>query len=172
MLFTGFTWLSVLLLFPLATTFFVFMHGFNPVSSNIDEVLSINLSANVFVFGDFNIHLTHWLAYSGGTDRPGEHCYDFCISNDVTQMVNFHACIPDCDSHSSTLLDFYLLALVFVLQWCSLYWEILIMLFSFHWLSVKLKTGCPISLYSLWLFFCWYWWSLWWFERSSMGRHL
>ena len=108
MLFTGFTWLSVLLLFPLATTFFVFTHGFNPVSSNIDEVLSINLSANVFVFGDFNIHLTHWLAYSGGTDRPGEHCYDFCISNDVTQMVNFHACIPDCDSHSSTLLDLFL----------------------------------------------------------------
>ena len=26
------------------------------VSSNIDEVLSINPSANVFVFGDFNVH--------------------------------------------------------------------------------------------------------------------
>ena len=29
---------------------------FGPVSSNIGEVLSINPSANVFVFGDFNVH--------------------------------------------------------------------------------------------------------------------
>ena len=42
------------------------------ISSNIDEVLSINPSANVFVFVDFNVHHTEWLTYSGGTDRPGE----------------------------------------------------------------------------------------------------
>ena len=29
---------------------------FNSVSSNIDEAVSINPSANVFVFGDFNVH--------------------------------------------------------------------------------------------------------------------
>ena len=29
---------------------------FDSISSNIDEVLSINRSANVFVFGDFNVH--------------------------------------------------------------------------------------------------------------------
>ena len=45
---------------------------FDPISSNIDEVLSINPSANVFVFGDFNVHHKDWLTYSGGTDRPGE----------------------------------------------------------------------------------------------------
>ena len=28
-----------------------------------------------------------WLNYSGGTDRPGELCYDFCISNDLTETV-------------------------------------------------------------------------------------
>ena len=49
---------------------------FDSVSSNIDEVLSINPSANVFVFGDFNIHHKDWLTYSGGTDRPGELCYN------------------------------------------------------------------------------------------------
>ena len=38
------------------------------ISSNIDEVLLINPSANVFVFGDFNIHHKDWLTYSGGTD--------------------------------------------------------------------------------------------------------
>ena len=45
---------------------------FDSISSNIGEVLSINPSANVFVFGDFNIHHKDWLIYSGGTDRPGE----------------------------------------------------------------------------------------------------
>ena len=48
---------------------------FDSISSNIDEVLSINPPANVFVFGDFNIHYKYWLTYSGGTDRPGELCY-------------------------------------------------------------------------------------------------
>ena len=45
---------------------------FDSTSSIIDEVLSINPSANVFVFGDFNIHHKNWLTYSGGTDRSGE----------------------------------------------------------------------------------------------------
>ena len=39
---------------------------FDSISSNIDEVLSINPSANVFVFGDFNVHHKDWLTYSGG----------------------------------------------------------------------------------------------------------
>ena len=42
---------------------------FDSISSNIDEVLSINPSANMFVFGDFNVHHEDWLTYSGGTDR-------------------------------------------------------------------------------------------------------
>ena len=77
---------------------------FDSISSNIDEVLSINPSANVFVFEDFNV----WLTYSGGTDRPGELCYNFSISNDLTQIVNFPTRIPDCDSHSPALLDLFL----------------------------------------------------------------
>ena len=67
---------------------------FDSVSSNIDEVLLINPSANVFVFGDFNVHHQDWLTYSGGTDRPGELCYNFSISNDLTQIVNFPTRIP------------------------------------------------------------------------------
>ena len=59
---------------------------FYSISSNIDEVLSINPSANVFVFGDFNVHHKDWLTFSDG---PGELCYNFSISNDLTQMVNF-----------------------------------------------------------------------------------
>ena len=78
------------------------------ISSNIDEVLPINPSANVFVFGDFNVHHKDWFTYSSGTDRPGELCYNFSISNDLTQMVNFPTRIPDCDSHSPALLDLFI----------------------------------------------------------------
>ena len=81
---------------------------FGSNSSNIDEVFSINPSANVFVFGGFNIHHKDWLTYSGGTDRPGELCYNFSISNDLTQIVNFPTRIPDSDSHSPALLDLLL----------------------------------------------------------------
>ena len=52
---------------------------FDSFSCNIYEVLSINPSPNVFVFGDFNVYHKDWLAYSGGTDKPGEPCYNFCI---------------------------------------------------------------------------------------------
>ena len=120
---TGFTTLSVLLLFPLLITFFVFMHGFDSIPSNIDEVLSINPSANVFFFGDFNVHPKGGLTYSGDTDRTGALCYNFSILHDLAQMVNSPTWIPDCESHSPSLV-------VFVVQWLSLHWEILIMLLS------------------------------------------
>ena len=81
---------------------------FDSISSNIEEVLSINPFANVFVFGDFNVHHKDWLIYSSGTDRPGKLCYNFSISNDLTQMVNFPTWIPDCDSHSLALLVLFL----------------------------------------------------------------
>ena len=67
---------------------------FGSISSNIDEVLSINPSANVFIFGDFNIHHKDWLIYSGGTDHLVS-CYNFSVSNDLTQLVNFPTRIPD-----------------------------------------------------------------------------
>ena len=76
---------------------------FDSISSNIDEVLSINPSANVFVFGDFNVHHKDWLTYSGEIDGPGELCYNFSASDDLTQMVNFPTQIPDYDSHRPTL---------------------------------------------------------------------
>ena len=122
-----------------SVSYFFFLYGplslssytvLDSIPSNIDEVLMINSSANIFVFGDFNVHLKDWLTYSGGTNRPGELCYNFSISNDLTQMVNFPTWIPGCDSHSPALLDLFLLTLVFVLQWLSLHWEILIMLVS------------------------------------------
>ena len=110
---TCFTSLSVLLLFPLSITFFSssLCTVFDSISSNIDEVLSINPSANIVVFGDFSVHHKDWLTYSGGTDRPGElcyNCYNSVISNDLTQIVNFPTRIPDCDSHSPALLNLFI----------------------------------------------------------------
>ena len=104
---------------------------FDSISSNIDEVLLINPSANVFVFGDFNVHHKDWLTYPGGTDRPGELCYNFSISNDLTPTINFPL-----GSLTVTLtvllfwIYLFLLTLLFVLQRLSLHWEILIMLLS------------------------------------------
>ena len=103
---------------------------FDSISSRTDEVLSIIPSANVFVFEDFNVHQNDRLTYSGGTDRPGEFCYNFSISNDITQMVSFSTRIPDCDCHSPALLNLFLLMLVFVTQSLSLHWAILIILLS------------------------------------------
>ena len=54
---------------------------FYSISSDIDEVLSINPSANAFAF---------------------------VFTNDLTQMVNFPTWIPNCDSLSSALLDLFL----------------------------------------------------------------
>ena len=58
--------------------------------------------------GDCNVHHEDWLAYSGGTDRPGEFFYNCSILNDLSQLVNFPTRIPDCDSHSPALLDLFI----------------------------------------------------------------
>ena len=43
------------------------------ISSTVAEVLSINSSANIFVFGDFSVLYKEWLTYSGGTYRYDSH---------------------------------------------------------------------------------------------------
>ena len=62
----------------------------------------------MFIFGDFNVHHKDWQTYSGGTDRTNELCYNFSISNNVTQIVNFPTVTPDCVSHSPALLDLFI----------------------------------------------------------------
>ena len=81
---------------------------FYSISSNKDEVLSIKPCTYVLIFGVFNIHHTDWLTCSGGADQRGELCYNFSISNDLTQMINFPTRITDCNSYSPALLDFFL----------------------------------------------------------------
>ena len=133
------SYLCFWLAFLNSVSYFFYLYGkhsslckvFDFISSNIDEVLSMIPSANVFVFGDFNVHHKDWLTYSDGTGRSDEFCYNFSISNNFTQMINFPTGIPGCDSHSPALwIYFNLLMPVFVLQWLSLHCEILIMLLS------------------------------------------
>ena len=64
--------------------FWTLYTNFDATSCNIDEVLSINPSTNVFVLGDFKIYHNDRLTCSGGTDRPRKHYYIFSISNDLT----------------------------------------------------------------------------------------
>ena len=73
MFLNGFTSLRVVLCFPISIlTALSLCTVFDAISSNIDEVHLINSSANVFVFGNINIHHRDWLTYYGGTDRPDE----------------------------------------------------------------------------------------------------
>ena len=76
----GFTLFRVLLLFlyqsPLSLC-----TVFDVISSNLHDFLSINPWANVFVFGEPNVHHKERLTYSNGTDRPGKLCCNFSISN-------------------------------------------------------------------------------------------
>ena len=77
---------------------------FDSISSNIDGVLSINPSTNVFFFEDVNFHHKNWQSYSGGTDISGELCYNFSILNNHTQMANCPTHIQEFDSLSPVLL--------------------------------------------------------------------
>ena len=86
---TSFTSFSVLLFFLYRSHSSSLCTVFDCISSNIDEVLSINPSANVFVFGDFNVHHKDWVTYSGRTDPTGKLCYNLSILHDLNQMVDF-----------------------------------------------------------------------------------
>ena len=137
---TGFISLSILLLFPLSITLFVFMHIFDSISFNIDEVLSTNPSAKVFVFVDFNVRHKDCPNYSGETDRTWWTL--------LSQMSLLRWLVFPLGSLTVILrvllfwIYFFLLALVIGKFWscCCL---------IFHWLSKKLKTGYPVSSHSL-----------------------
>ena len=112
-----------LLLFPLLITFSIFMHAFwcyfiQHRWSSLNKHVCLCIC-----FWRLNVHHKDWLTYSGGTNIPGELCFNLSISNDLTQMVNF----PQPCSFGFV----FLLMLVFVQQWISLHWEIQIMLSQF-----------------------------------------
>ena len=100
-----FLYLIYCLFFLYRSPYFSLRTVFDAISSNIDEVLSINPSANVFVFRDFNLHHMDWLTYSDETDIRGELCNNSSISNNLTQKVNFPTLIRE--YHSSRFIFFF-----------------------------------------------------------------
>ena len=63
---------------------------FDSVSSNIDEVLAINLSTNLFDFGDLNVYYKkHWLTYSDGTDGTGAFAVIFLAQMTLLRWLTF-----------------------------------------------------------------------------------
>ena len=111
---------------------------FDSISSNIDEVLLINSSANVFVFGDFNVHHKDWITYSGLvelTDLVSSVVIFLCqmtLLRWLTFVLGSQAVIL-----AVLLLWIYLflLILVFVLQWLSLHSDHVVILVSIDFQS-------------------------------------
>ena len=157
----GFTSLSVILFFlywsPSSSTLCTFLILLYFINIVIDDVLSINPSAYVFVF----------LTYSGGTDQPVIFLSQMTLPRWLTFLLGFQALIL------MVLLFwiyFFFLRLVFVLQWLFLYWEILIILLSqfpltFH----QIHNRMPHFIHRIAYNYSHDDWSLWSFERCSMG---
>lgn len=80
----------------------------NAVSDCIDRALISQPSANIFVFGDFNVHHSDWLSFSGPTRPAGVEAYNFSISQSLTQMVDFATRFPDRDDQRPSTLDLFL----------------------------------------------------------------
>ena len=129
-----------------------------------------NPSANVFAFGDFNIHHKYWLTYSGGTDRPGELGYKFFNLKWLMTLIVLLLWIY-----------IFLLVLVFVLQWFSLHSGHVIVSVSIDfllnskgdhhfiaWLFLSWLRRCSLSFvrcsmggyFKAWRLCC-CWWILW-----------
>ena len=146
---------------------------FDSISSNIDEVLSINPSA-VFVFGDFNVHHKDWLTYSGGTDQLGQLYYNFSISNDLTQMVSFPLWIPDWDSHWPALFDLFISSdtgICSTMALPPLGNSDVVVSISIDF-PTNFQQDAPFHHIAYWLFSCWLGWSLRSFERCYKGGYL
>ena len=81
----------------------------------------------------------------------------FFISNGLTQMVWFPTWIPDCDSHSPGLLDLFLSSDASISSTMAFpplgNSDHVVFSVSIR-VSIIFRTGCPISLHCLWLFWC------------------
>ena len=86
------------------------------ISDYIDQALILYPSANIVVVGDFNVHHTEWLG-SSVSDSAGIKAHNFCLSQSLTQIVNFPTRFPDNSNHLLSLLD---LCLVFDSSQCSI----------------------------------------------------
>ena len=129
---------------------------FDSISFNIDGVLSINPSANVFVFRDLTSIIKTGLPILVELIDLANSVIIYLSQTTLLRWLTF---LIGSQTMILTVLlfwiAFFLLTLIFVLQWLSLQWGILmIMLSQFPLLSIIFTTRCPILLHCLWLFLC------------------
>ena len=123
---------------------------FDSISSNIEEVLSINPPANVFVFGGVTFIIKTGLPI---LVELIDLVNSIIFLSQMTLLRWFTFLLGSQTVILIVLLfwiDLFLLTQVFVLQWLSLHCEILIMLLSqfpltFH----QLHNGMPVSSHNL-----------------------
>ncbi len=78
------------------------------ISDSIDSAISQHPSAQVMVFGNFNVQHKEWLTHSRNIDIPGIATHNFSISQNLTQIVSSPTHIPDRASDGRYLLDLFL----------------------------------------------------------------
>ena len=129
---------------PVIYTFFCLSaRFFNAISSNIDEVLSIKLSANVFFFGDSNVPHKDLLTYSDGNDRAGKLLLWFFYLKRPALLNLF---ISSDASICSTVASHPLEILIKILP-------------QFPLIFCETQRGnTPFHLHTLWLLLCWLGW--------------
>ena len=99
----------------------------------------MNPSANVFVFGNFNLHHKDWLTYSG---RLVDLVNSIIIF--LSRMASFPTQISDYDSHSPALLDLFISSDASICSAMAFPWEILILLLSQFLLTFhQIHNGMP-----------------------------
>ena len=121
----GFTSLSILLFSLYCSPSLYLLTVLYSISSNIDEVLSINPSIIVLVFGDFNVHHKVELI---------DLVNSVVVFLPQTSLLRWLTFLLGSQTVILTVLFFWiylsLLTLIFVQQRLSLHWKILIMLLS------------------------------------------
>ena len=81
---------------------------FDVISDKIDSLQIKYPSAEIAVFGDFNVHNTEWLVHSRTTDHNGQAAQAFAMSQNLHQLVNCPTRVPDRLSDKGYLLDLFL----------------------------------------------------------------
>ena len=144
-------WLT--LLHSLPYFFFLCPSPYSPLSavfransSDIDKALLIRPSVNIFVFRGFNVHRRNWLSPSNGNDII--FLSQMPLLRWLTFLLGFLDC--DCQSPAALVMYIFIVTLVFVPQWLSLHWEILIIfLFQFPLTFIQTQKGMPIIIAQL-----------------------
>jgi len=78
------------------------------ISDRIDSLITKYPSAEIAVFGDFNVHHTEWLVHSRTTDTNGQATQAFAVSQNLHQIVSSPTRVPDRTTDKGYLLDLFL----------------------------------------------------------------